>query len=110
MEKPIDPSEVSEFVCPKCYQTFLVLFAYIQHARRVHNEVFAPLMQGGTDAVSRRTWDELESRRLRLDKDRSVALRRAIDVVQASKVFRWQWTKAPRLGSAWLIVRTCTER
>ena len=45
--KPIDPSAVDEYVCPKCYQTFLVLFAYIQHARRVHNEVFAPLMQGG---------------------------------------------------------------
>ena len=45
--KPIDPSAVDEFVCPKCFQTFVALFLYIHHARRVHKEVFAPLMQGG---------------------------------------------------------------
>ncbi len=39
----IDPSTINEFTCPRCLQTFLALFLYLDHARRQHGERLAPL-------------------------------------------------------------------
>ena len=45
----IDPSTLDEYVCPLCYQPFLALFLYLDHARRQHGERLAPLSpQEGT--------------------------------------------------------------
>jgi len=43
----IDPSEIDEFTCPKCFQSFLALFLYLKHVRESHGERLAPLGQEG---------------------------------------------------------------
>ena len=39
----IDPSAIDEYLCPRCYQTFLALFLFLKHAREQHGERLAPL-------------------------------------------------------------------
>jgi hypothetical protein len=43
----IDPSEIEEYQCQKCFQTFLALFLYAKHMRDYHDERMAPLMMEG---------------------------------------------------------------
>ena len=39
----IDPSTLNDYTCPLCFKPFLVLFLYLDHARRHHGERLAPL-------------------------------------------------------------------
>lgn len=32
----VEPSEIGEWVCPTCYQSFLAFFLYLKHARDRH--------------------------------------------------------------------------
>jgi hypothetical protein len=42
----IDPSTLGDFTCPRCRESFLALFLYLEHTRRKHGERLAPLAPG----------------------------------------------------------------